>query len=164
MFLDAVFQQFRVLFFPGLDLVDAAARIFVQRNVVALDELGIFAFNVKDIVLRVVFTGFRAIVAEMIDIVQAYLIREIRIRHLIRHPGFDLRIKVCAVFVPDLQKPGHMVDAGNQLLALRKPVLHPQLLQKTLRTDLYAVAEPHGLNGSVTEHIAGQHGHGIGVV
>ena len=57
-----------------------------------------------------------------------------------------------------------MVDARDELLSALQLVLHVKSFQETLGADLNAVAEAYGLYIGVALHIAGEHGHGIGVV
>ena len=94
---DTGLKELGIFFFPGFDLLYAAARIFVQRDIVPPDELGIAALNVESVVLGVVFAGLSTIVAEIEDIVKTHLIFEIRIRYFGRDAGFDLGIKVVSV-------------------------------------------------------------------
>ena len=56
-----------------------------------------------------------------------------------------------------------MVDAGNLLLQGRFR-LYPQSLQQAGSADLDAVAQTHGMYPGIPLHIAGQNGHGVGVV
>ena len=51
--------------FPALNLVDAAAWIFIERNVEAFDQLRIAALDKIRMILRVMFGGFRNIIAEL---------------------------------------------------------------------------------------------------
>ena len=57
-----------------------------------------------------------------------------------------------------------MVDARDELLAAGELVLHAQLLEQGLGADLHAVAQAHGLDPGVAQHVPGEHGHGVGVV
>ena len=57
-----------------------------------------------------------------------------------------------------------MVDPRNQLRAAFQPVLHAKAFEQRLGADLYAVAQPNGFYLCKALHIAGEHGHGIGVV
>ncbi len=57
-----------------------------------------------------------------------------------------------------------MVDAGNLPAAVVHILVHPQLLKQPLGAALYGVAEAHRFNVREPLHIAGQHGHGVGVV
>ena len=57
-----------------------------------------------------------------------------------------------------------MVDAGNALPAAFQLVLHAQFLQQEFRAHLDAVAQAHGFDARVPLHVAGEHGHRVGVV
>ena len=57
-----------------------------------------------------------------------------------------------------------MVDARDELLAAGELVLHAQLLEQGLGADLHAVAQAHGLDPGIAQHVPGEHGHGVGVV
>ena len=162
--LDAGLEEFLVLLLPGLDLVDAAAGVFIQRNVVAVDELGIAALNIKSVVLCIVLAGLCYIVAEIADIVKAHLVLEIGLRHLSLDAGLDLGIEVVAVLVLDLQKPCHMVDACDQFLSAFQLVLKADAGQQILGADLHAVAQTDGLDAGIALHVAGEHSHRIGVI
>ena len=162
--LDAGLEELCVFFLPGLDLVDAAAGVLIQRNVVAVDELGIAALDVEAVVLRIMLTGFCYIVAEIADVIEAHLVLEVGLRHLGLDAGLDLGIQIVAVLVLDLQKPCHMVDACDQFLSAFQLVLKADAGQKILGADLHAVAEADGLHACIALHVAGQHSHGVGVV
>ena len=82
MLLHTALLQLCVFLLPAFDLVDAAAGILIQRNVVALDQLRIIALDVECIVLRIVLTGLGAVVAEMLDVIQANLVLELGICQL----------------------------------------------------------------------------------
>ena len=97
--LDTCLKKFCIFLLPGLDLVNAAARIFVQRDVVAVYEFRISALYIKAVVLCVVFTGLSTIVAEITDIVKTDLIFKFGIRYFGSDTGLDLGIEVIAVLV-----------------------------------------------------------------
>ena len=57
---------------PARDLIDAAAGVFVERDVEALDQLRIAGLDVERIVLRVVLARFGAVIAELVDVIKAH--------------------------------------------------------------------------------------------
>ena len=57
-----------------------------------------------------------------------------------------------------------MVDAGDLLQRIAHILIHAHILQQTGGADLHAVAQTNGLHTGVALHVAGQHGHGVGVV
>ena len=65
-------QQLVALLVPTGDLIDAAARIFVQRNVEPVDELGILGLDEIRAVLAVVLGGLGDIIAEAAHQLQAH--------------------------------------------------------------------------------------------
>ena len=102
---------------PARDLIDAAAGVFVERDVEALDQLRIAGLDVERIVLRVVLARFGAVIAELVDVIEAHHIA-VLFRGIFRLcAALDLGIKVIAEAVAQLQKPCHMVDTGNLLAA-----------------------------------------------
>ena len=155
---------------PSGDLVDAAARIFVQRNVVALDQLRILGLDIEHIVFGVVLAGFGAVVAKAADIVHPNHI--VVLFRAVLHGGFvlfqrtaaNLGIQVVAVLILQLQQPAHMVDARDQLPTAFQLVFHAQLLQQAFGADLHTVAQAHGFNARIALHIAAEHSHGVGIV
>ena len=56
---------------PACDLIDAAARIFVDRAVVALDQLRILGLDEERVVFGVVLARFGAVVTEAADVLVA---------------------------------------------------------------------------------------------
>ena len=123
---DTGLKELGIFFFPGFDLLYAAARIFVQWDIVPPDELGIAALNVESVVLGVVFAGLSTIVAEIADIVKTHLVFEIGLLYFGGDAGFDLRIEVVSLFVADVKEPGHVVDPGDQFLSAFELVLKVQ--------------------------------------
>ena len=147
---DTRLKEFFVLFLPGFDLVDTAARILVQRDVVALDELRIAALDIEAVVLGVVLARLGAVVAEVADVVEADLVLKFGIRYFGIDAGLDLGIEVVAVSVPDIKEPCHVVDAGDQLFAAFQLVFHADGGQQVLGADLDAVAETDGPDAGVS--------------
>ena len=160
----AVVQDVFLLLFPALDLVYAAAGILVQGNVELLNELGVLGLDVEGIVLGVVLAGLGAVVAEILDIVEPDHVAVLFPGVFLCGPPADFRIQVAALFVFQFQQPAHVVDAGDELPAALQLVLHVQGLQQVLRADLNTVAQTHGFDVGVTLHVAGEDGHGVGVV
>ena len=105
-----------------------------------------------------------AVVAEVADVVEADLVLKFGIRYFGIDAGLDLGIEVVAVPVPDVKEPGHVVDAGDELLAAIELVLHADGSQQILGADLDAVAEADRPNAGVALHVAREHRHGIGVI
>ena len=124
--LDTGLKELLIFFFPGFDLLCAAARIFVQRDVIAADQLRIAALDVECVVLGVVLAGLSTIVAEIADIVKSHLVFEIGVLYFGGDAGFDLRIEVVSLFVADVKEPGHVVDPGDQFLSALELVLKAQ--------------------------------------
>ena len=162
--LHAGLQQLCVFLFPSFDLVYAAAGILIQRNIVTVDELRIFALNIEHVVLCIVLGGLGAVVTKVVDVVQTNFVSKFRIDHLVRYAGLDFGIQIHAVLVFDLQQPAHVVDTGDQLFTAFQLIFHTQFLQQVLGANLYAVAQTNGLHAGVALHVTGQHSHGIGVV
>ena len=73
--------------------------------------------------------GFGAVIAEMIDVVKAYLVLAIGIRDLCGDSLLDLGLEVNAVLVLDLKEPAHMVDTRDLFLTTFETVVHAELLQ-----------------------------------
>ena len=57
-----------------------------------------------------------------------------------------------------------MIDSRNQLPASFQLILHIERLEKTLRADLNTVAQSHCLYRRITQHIARENPHGIGII
>ena len=99
-FIAAFVGQFRVFnkgfcnISPLFDLNAASSGIFVQRNVVLLDEFGVLVLDEEGVVLGVVLAGLCAVVAEVLDVVQTNLVVEFGICDLGVDAGFDLGIQV----------------------------------------------------------------------
>ena len=117
MLLYSCFKQLGIFFFPALDLIDASTGIFVKRNVVALDKLGIFALYVEHIILGIVLARLGAIISEMLDILKTYFVAVVGIGKTCSYTTLNLGIKVNSVFVLDLKQPCHVVDTCDKLLA-----------------------------------------------
>ena len=136
----AVLQNIGFFFLPALDLVDAAARVLVERDVVRLDQLRVFRLDEQRIVLGVVLARLGAVVAEPADVFVAHHVLVLFGGVLFGGAAFDFGIQVAAVLVGDLQKPCHVVDAGDQLAASLELILHAEAGQKIARAGLHAVA------------------------
>ena len=108
--------------------------------------------------------GLGAVVAQLVDVVKAHHVAVLLGGVLLLGPLFDFGVQVVAVLVLDGQQPRHVVDAGDKLLAALQLVLHAQAFQQVLGAGLHAVAQAHGLHAGVALHVAGEHGHGVGVV
>ena len=67
---DIVGCDFGAHFLPTVNLTDASAGIFVERNAETLNQFGIFGFDEKRIVFRIVLTGLCAVVSQMFDILK----------------------------------------------------------------------------------------------
>ena len=110
------------------------------------------------------FAGLGAVVAEVADIIKAnHIIMLLLFVHLPGSPA-DFGIQVISIPVPNFQQPSHVIDAGDQLFSTLQPVCHIQFIQQCFRADLHTVAQAHSLDLGVAQHIAGKHGHGIGIV
>ena len=106
-----------ILFLPVVDLVDAAARILIQRDEVFVDEFGISRLDPVGGVFGVVFAGFGDVIAEAVHHFEADQIAVLFLAAAIftddlRAELAHLRIDVLAVF-REFEKPCHMVDAGD---------------------------------------------------
>ena len=148
---------------PLCDLLNAAARILVKRNVEALDELRILRLYVEGVILSVVLAGLGTVVAELVNIVKAYHIAVLFgcVHSLCLF--LDDRIEVTALLIAHLEKPSHMVYSGDKLRA-NLGVIHTEAAEELLSAYLNAVAKTYGLYLGVTEHIAGKNSHRVGVV
>ena len=148
--------------FPVGDLLHTAPRIFIQRNVEAVDQLGIFVLDEKGQIFRVVFAGFRHIIPEALHDFKAHHV--VVLFGQLRRAPLDFRVKVVAASVGDFQQPCHMIDAGDLCAHIILFIGHADGFQQALGAYLDAVAQPHGLYARIALHGAGQHGHGIGIV
>ena len=156
-----IVDQLVAALLPVLNLMDAAAGILVQRNVEPVDQLRIPVLDEPRRVFAVVLGGLGDVVAEPAHQLQAHHVAVLFLV-LLQRALFELRIQIPAV-LRDLQKPRLMVDARD--LPLHSViVLHAQHLHQMAGAHLHAVAQAHRLDGGVALHIAGQHGHGIGIV
>ena len=63
-------QDLILLLFPCGDLVDTAARIFIQRNVELLDQIITIGLDVEGIVLGVMLTRLGAVIAKLVNVVK----------------------------------------------------------------------------------------------
>ena len=160
----AVLQNRGLFFLPALDLVDAAARVLVERDVVRIDQLRVSGFDEQRVVFGVVLARLGAVIAEAADILVAHHILVLFRGVFLRGTAADLGIQVVAVPVRDLQEPRHVVDAGDELAAALELILHAETLQQVARAGLHAVAEADGLHIRVALHIAGEHRHRVRVV
>ena len=120
----AVLQNAFFFFLPALDLVDAAARVFVQRNVELFNKLRVTGLDEERIVFRVMLAGFGAVVAEAANVLIAHHIFVLFGRILFCGAALDLGIEVVAVLVFNLQKPAHVIDAGDELAATFNLIFH----------------------------------------
>ena len=111
---------------PALNLVDAPPGVLVQGDMEPVDELGVFGLDVVHVVLGVVLAGLGAVVAELVDVVEAHHVVVLFAGVLLFCPAAHLGVQVVAVFVIELQQPPHVVNAGDELFSPLQLVLHPQ--------------------------------------
>ena len=146
---------------PLFLMADAAARILIQRDIEALDQLRILVFDKIRRVFGVVFAGFGYIIAKALhDFIAHHIVMLLGARGC---AALDLGIQIVALRIADLQQPSLMVDAGD-LPLIGIVIGHIQPLEQVAGAHLHAVAQTHRLDGGVALHIAGQHSHGVGVV
>ena len=112
-----IFRKRLAQVFPAFDLTDTASGIFIQRNVELIDHLRITGLDIKRIIFRIVFTGLCAVITQLVDIIITDHVMVLLCPVLFGCPLLDFRIKVMSLFILDRQKPGHMIDAGDQFLA-----------------------------------------------
>ncbi len=154
-----------VFLLPSSDLIDTAAGILVEGNVVALDKAGEVLLDEPRIVLGVMLAGLGAVVAETVAVEEAHLIGKVAgIGQLLLHAAAHLGVDVHAVLVPQVKKPRHVVDTRNGLLVTLDVLVHAHLAEDGLGADLHRVAETHRLGENKALHIARKHGHGVGVI
>ena len=101
---------------PTVDLVYTAARIFVKRNVELLDKIVSALLDVEGIVLSIVLTGLCAVVAELVDIVEANHIVMLLSCVLLFSAALDLGIEVISILVIYLKEPCHVVDTRDLMV------------------------------------------------
>ena len=77
--------------------------------------------------------------------------------------ALDFRIKIVAFPVADVQQPRLMVDSRDQR-ANARVIFHLKPREQLLCAYLHAVAQADGLHRRIALHVAGQHGHGVGVI
>ena len=142
-----------------------AARIFVKRNTVTVDELGVSVLYEIRIVLGVMLARFRYVIAEAADILKSYKVLEIlgRVVEYLVGTTADLGVEIVSVGIKALEKECHVVDTGDLFFdgLLR---LHSELLEEGFRADLNAVAEPYRTYSGISLHISRQHCHRIRIV
>ena len=56
MIIDTVFKQICIFLFPALDLLYATSGVFIKRNLIFFDKLGVLGFYVEHIVFSVMLT------------------------------------------------------------------------------------------------------------
>ena len=114
----SVFQDIIALLLPAFDLLNTASWIFIQRNIVLLNQIRAVFFYKERIVLRVVFAGFRTVIAQTVNVLIADHIMVFFGRGFcglifLDRAAADFRIKVIAVSVADIEKPAHMINSGD---------------------------------------------------
>ena len=95
----AVIQDGFLFLLPALDLLHAAAGVFIQRNLIVLDHLRILALDEERIVLRIMLAGFRAVIPEMTDILIADHVTVLFVFVLFLSQTADFGIQVVAVLI-----------------------------------------------------------------
>ena len=154
-----------VFLLPCGDLIDTAAGILVEGNIVALDEAGEVLLDEPRIVLGVMLAGLGAVVAETVAVEEAYLIGKVTgVGQLFLHTAAHLGVDVHAVLVPQVKEPRHVINTRDGLLMTLDVLVHAHLAEDGLGADLHRVAETHSLVEDEALHIARKHGHGVGVI
>ncbi|MMZ60066.1 hypothetical protein D1872_221380 [compost metagenome] len=129
-------EQLLPHFCPAFNLVDAAARVFVQRNVEALDQFGVRTLDEIRMIFRGMLGRFGHIVAEAEhEFITDHIVVDLFL--LLGRPAFDFRIQILPVPL-DLQQPGHMIDPGD--LRLHPVRIHAERFEQTRHAHLNAVA------------------------
>ena len=161
-----------VLLLPRFDLMDAAAGILVQRNVVLLNEFRIVGLDPVRHIFGIVLAGFGDIVAELHHDLQTdhvagfILFLPAPLSEFFRGDFFDFRIDVLSALC-DVQQPGHVIDAGDfseDVLALPLSGVEAERVQKRRDAALDGVAQTDRPDRRTLQHGAGQDRHRIGVV
>ena len=104
---------------PTVYLPYATARIFVKRNVVLIDKLGVSCFYKKIVIFCVVLTGLGAVVSKAADIFVSYEILAFAVRYFLKlcnGAAAYLGIEILSVRILKLEKPSHMIDSGYLFL------------------------------------------------
>ena len=155
---------------PVLDLGFAAAQVLVDRDLVALDQLGPPALDEPRHVLAEVLAGFGDEVAEVPEGLVAHAVGELPAvlgaevalgQAAALEELAQLRVHVLAL-VLELQVEGHVVDARHHVVEF--PVGDAEVVGEFVRGALHAVAEAdHGHAAGAAQGQA-VHGHGVDVV
>ena len=146
---------------PIFLMLDAAARILIQRDIEALDQLRILVLDKIRRVFSIMLAGLGHIVAKALhQLIAHHIVMLLGARG---RAALDFGIQIVALRIADLQQPGLMVDAGDFPL-IGIVIGHIQPLEQVAGAHLHAVAQTHRLDGGVALHVAGQHSHGVGVV
>ena len=148
---------------PVGNLLYAAARIFVQRNIEFFYEFGIFGLNIEIVVLGVMLAALGAIIAQFIHIVEANHVAVLFGCVFDFCSSLYFGIEVYAVLVLDLQQPAHMIDAGDKLAA-HFDVFHVYAFEKRLAANLNAVTQAHRFYAGVALHKSRKNSHRVGIV
>ena len=181
-------DQLLCLGFPGFCLCNTTARIFIQRDVVSLNQFRICFLDKVRIVLCAVFAGFRDIVPKLFHQFKTYHIIVIigsvefrrscvqdlsilRIKHSKLCKRIFNRTSECAALdfgvvvltvAGNLQKPCHVVNTSNLIIhAILGKIETPK---KHWNTGLMRVAQTNSLNIGITVPSKCQHRHWICII
>ena len=148
--------------FPVLDLCFATAEVFIDRNVVPINQFRVIRLDEKGVIFRIMLTALGTVIAEMAYVCKAHHVIVLFFGVLFCGKLPNGRIEVVAVLVPDFQQPGHVIDTGNLIGdALGGQVQTPE---KCTGTHLHTVAKPYGFYVGEPLHISAEHCHEICVV
>ena len=120
----AVEKRFFLLF-PACYLVDAAAGIFVKRNMIFFDEFGIFILDVIGMILGGMFAALGVVITETVHDIETHEI--VLGAHLVE-AFLHRRIQIVPILICELQKPSHVIDSRDQFFSSFQPVFHAQIL------------------------------------
>ena len=120
---------------PACNLIYAAAGIFIKRNVVSFDKLGIFVLDVEAVIFCVMFAGFGAVISEILDIFKSYHVAVFFGCILFSGSSADFGIEVVAVLIPiSRSQPMWFMPAISSFLPSSLSSM-PSLLRRSFEQD-----------------------------
>ena len=108
-----------------------------DTSVIIGNEIRVLILNVEHIVLGVVLAGLRAVVAEALDIIEAYHIAVLLFGVVgckcggvdFSSSAPDFGVEVVAVLIVDFEQPRHMVDTCNKVVSAFDLVIHTYVVE-----------------------------------
>ena len=162
---DFVMNIIILLVLPVLYLLDAASRIFIERDVVSLDKLGILCLDKKVIIFGVVLARLGAVIAETSYVFESHevvMVCNAAFEHCCSSFSY-LGIEICAARILYFKQPTHMIYSSDAL-ADRLAVFDIKLIEKSSRAGLHGMAESDRLHTGISAEPASKLSHRIGVV